>query len=148
MTTRLNAVGTFAYRFGEYELDRRTLELRKSGQKIKLAPQPARVLRLLLSRPGELVPRDKIRRELWGEKTFVDFEQNLNYCLNCIRNALGDTAQSRLYVETLPRRGYRFIAQVEQQRLFEEPTLAVLPFANLNNDPTTEARGTGKLTQS
>lgn len=122
-------------RFGDYELDGRTLELRKSGQRIKLAPQPARMLGLLASRPGELVSRDEIRRELWGEKTFVDFERNLNYCINCIRDALADTAQSPQYIETLPRLGYRFIAPVERKRPFAEPTLAVLPFANLNGDP-------------
>ena len=126
------------YRFGDYELDRRTLELRKAGQKIKLAPQPARVLRLLVSRPGELVSRDEIRRELWGEATFVDFERNLNYCVNCVRDVLGDTAQSPRYIETLPRRGYRFVAPVERQRPFVEPTLAVLPFADLNGDPARE----------
>jgi len=126
------------YRFGDYELDRRTLELRKAGQKIKLAPQPARVLRLLVSRPGGLVARDEIRRELWGEGTFVDFERNLNYCVNCVRDALGDTAQSPRFIETLPRRGYRFIAPVERQRPFAEPVLAVLPFANLNGDPARE----------
>ncbi|MGE5359563.1 MAG: winged helix-turn-helix domain-containing protein [Bacteroidales bacterium] len=132
------ALGASAYRFGDFELDRRTLELRKSGQKVKLQPQPARVLRLLVSRPGELVSRDEIRREVWGEETFVDFERNLNYCLNCVRAVLGDTAQSPKYIETLPRRGYRFIAPVERQRPFPEPTLAVLPFANLNGDPARE----------
>ena len=126
------------YRFGNYELDRRTLELRKAGQKIKLAPQPARVLKLLVSRPGELVSRDEIRRELWGEATFVDFQRNLNYCVNCVRDVLGDTARSPRYIETLPRRGYRFVTPVERQRPFAEPTLAVLPFADLNGDPARE----------
>jgi TolB-like protein/tetratricopeptide (TPR) repeat protein len=126
------------YRFGDYELDRRTLELWKAGQKIKLAPQPARVLRLLVSRPGELVSRDEIRRDLWGEATFVDFERNLNYCVNCVRDVLGDRAQAPRYIETLPRRGYRFVAPVERQRPFAEPTLAVLPFADLNGDPARE----------
>ncbi len=134
----VRTAGDSVCRFGDYELDRRTLELRKSGQKIKLAPQPARVLGLLASRPGELVARDEIRREIWGDGTFVDFERNLNYCLNCIRAVLGDTAQSPRYIETLPRRGYRFIAPVERQRPFAEPTLAVLPFANLNADPAQE----------
>ena len=125
-------------RFGNFELDTRTLELSKSGERIKLAPQPARMLALLASRPGELVSRDEIRRELWGEQTFVDFDRNLNYCLTCIRDALGDTARSPRYVETLSRRGYRFIAPVERPRRFPEPTLAVLPFANLNGDPSKE----------
>ncbi len=138
MNTISSGVGVSVFRFGDYELDRRTLELRKSGQKIKLAPQPARVLGLLASRPGKLVSRDAIRREVWGDETFVDFERNLNYCLNCIRDALGDTAKSPRYIETLLRRGYRFIAPVESQRPFAEPTLAVLPFANLNGDPARE----------
>lgn len=126
------------YRFADYELDQRTLELWKSGQKVKLAPQPARLLRLLASRAGELVARDELRRELWGEATFVDFERNLNYSVNCIRDALGDTAQCPRYIETLPRRGYRFIAPVHRERRFAEPTLAVLPFSNLNGDPEKE----------
>ncbi len=125
-------------RFGDFELDRRTLELRKAGQKIRLAPQPARVLVMLANRPGELVTRDELRREVWGVETHVDFERNLNYCLNCVRGALDDTARSPRYIETLPRRGYRFIAPVERERAFPEPTLAVLPFVNLNGDPARE----------
>jgi TolB-like protein/tetratricopeptide (TPR) repeat protein len=135
MNTASSGIRASIRQFGDYSLDRRTLELRKSGQKIKLAPQPARVLALLASRPGELVSRDEIRREIWGEGTFVDFERNLNYSLNCIRDALGDTAQSPRFIETIPRRGYRFIAPVSRQRPFAEPTLAVLPFENLNGDP-------------
>jgi TolB-like protein len=105
---------------------------------MKLAPQPARVLALLASRPGELVSREEIRRELWGDSTFVDFERNLNSCLNAIRAVLGDRAHSSRFIETLPRRGYRFIAPVHGDRPFGEPTLAVLPFANLNGDAANE----------
>ena len=133
-----SGAGASVCRFADYELDRTTLELRKSGRKIKLAPQPARVLRLLASRQGELVSRDEIRRELWGDKTFVDFEHNLNYYLTCIRAALGDTARRPRYIETLARRGYRFIAPVRLDRPFVEPMLAVLPFTNLNGDPARE----------
>ena len=136
VTTVLSHAGDSVCRFGDFELDRTTLELRKAGRKLKLAPQPARVLVMLASRPGELVARDEILRELWGERTFVDFERNLNYCLSCIRAVLADTSQHPRYIETLPRRGYRFIAQVERDRPFAEPTLAVLPFADLNGDPT------------
>lgn len=135
MTPASSGFRASVFRFGDFELDGRTLELKKSGQKVKLAPQPARVLGLLASRPGELVTRDELRRELWGEVTFVDFERNLNYSINCVRDVLGDAAQSPRYVETLPRRGYRFVAPVERPRPFAEPTLAVLPFANLNGDP-------------
>jgi len=138
MATRSSEIGRAVYRFGDYELDRRTLELRKGGLKLRLEPQPARVLRLLASRPGELVTRDEIRRELWPEGTFVDFERNLNYAVKCVRDALGDTARRRRYIETLSRRGYRFIAPVHRERPFAEPTLAVLPFTNLNGDPDRE----------
>lgn len=82
--------GDSVCRFGKYELDRTTLELRKSGRRLKLAPQPARLLDLLASRPGELVTHEEIRRELWGEQTFVNFERSLNNCLNRIRAVLGD----------------------------------------------------------
>jgi TolB-like protein len=133
-----SGAGASVCRFADYELDRRTLELRKSGRKIKLAPQPARVLGLLASRPGELVLRDEIRHELWGDETYVDFEHNLNYYLTCIRAALRDTAQRPRYIETLARRGYRFIAPIKRDRPFVEPTLAVLPFTNLNGDPARE----------
>jgi TolB-like protein len=138
MTSVADRSGPSVCRFGDYELDRRTLALRRAGRKAKLAPQLARVLGLLVSRPGELVTRDEIRRALWGEATYVDFERNLNYCLTCIRTALGDTVKCPRYIETLPRRGYRFIASVQRQRPFAEPTLAVLPFANLNGDPAME----------
>ena len=138
MTTVSSGAGDSVCRFGDFELDRTTLELRKAGRKLKLTPQTARVLALLASRPGELVTRDEIRRELWGEGTFVDFERNLNYCLSCIRVVLGDTAKSPKFIETLPRRGYRFIASVERPRLFSEPIVAVLPFANLNGEPARE----------
>ncbi len=130
--------GVSICRFGDYELDRSTLELRRAGRKIRLAPLPARALALLVSRPGMLVTREELRHELWGEDTFVDFERNLNYCINCIRDALVDTAASPRYIETLPRRGYRFIADVGRQRAFAEPTLAVMPFSNLNRDPAKE----------
>lgn len=132
--TTANVRGVSACRFGDYELDRTTLELRRSGRKVGLAPQPARALALLASRPGCLVTREELRRELWGDETFVDFDRSLNYCINCIRDALGDTAQAPQFIETLPRRGYRFVASVDRQRTFAEPTLAVLPFANLNHD--------------
>lgn len=124
--------------FGDYELDRATLELRRSGMKIRLAPLPARALALLVSRPGMLVTREELRHERWGADTFVDFERNLNYCINCVRDALGDTAQAPRYIETLPRRGYRFVADVDRRRAFAEPTLAVMPFTNLNCDPAKE----------
>jgi TolB-like protein/DNA-binding winged helix-turn-helix (wHTH) protein/Tfp pilus assembly protein PilF len=100
-------------RFGVFEVNLRTGELRKSGALVKLQQQPFRVLAALARRPGELVTREELRNEVWGEETFVDFEQGLNFCIKQVRAALGDQADTPRYVETLPRRGYRFIAPVE-----------------------------------
>src|SRR5271157_2382928 len=139
MSKGLSSAAGSVCQFDSYELDRASLELRKAGRKLKLAPQPARVLGLLASRAGELVTRDEIRREIWGEQTFVDFERGLNYCVNSIRAVLGDDAQSPQYIETLPRRGYRFIAPVETVPSPSAgstvlPSIAVLPFTNLSAD--------------
>jgi len=121
--------------FGEFELDLETGELQKSGRMLRLRPQPVRVLCLLVSQAGKLVSREEIRRLLWGESTFVDYDVGVDHCVNRIRSVLCDPASAPRYIETLPRRGYRFIAPVRRQRAFAEPTLAVLPFANLNSDP-------------
>jgi TolB-like protein/DNA-binding winged helix-turn-helix (wHTH) protein/Tfp pilus assembly protein PilF len=101
------------HRFGVFELDAASGELRKSGVLIRLAPQPFKLLLLLTSRPGELVSRDEIREAIWGKQTCVDFDQGLNVCMRQIRAALSDDAATPRYVETLPRRGYRFVAQVQ-----------------------------------
>ena len=100
-------------RFGAFELDARAGELRKGGTRIRLPPQPLKVLTLLASRTGELVSREEVRRELWGEETFVDVEQGLGACISRIRIALSDNARNPRYIETLPRRGYRFLVPVE-----------------------------------
>jgi TolB-like protein/tetratricopeptide (TPR) repeat protein len=121
--------------FGAFELDLENGKLCKSGRVLKLRPQPMRVLCLLVSQAGKPVSRDEIRRLLWGESTFVDYDVGVDYCVYRIRSVLGDKAQAPRYVETLPRRGYRFIATVKRERSFAEPTLAVLPFDNLNRDP-------------
>jgi DNA-binding winged helix-turn-helix (wHTH) protein/TolB-like protein/tetratricopeptide (TPR) repeat protein len=99
-------------RFGLFEFDARTGELRRHGQLVKLSPQPAKVLALLLARPGDLVFRDDLRKELWGDDTFVDFERGLNFCILQVRAALGDASDNPRFVQTVPRRGYRFIAPV------------------------------------
>jgi len=101
-----------ALRFGPFELDPRTGELRRSGLKVKLQMQPARVLALLASQPGQLLTREQIQQEVWCDGTFVDYDQSLNFCIRQIRSALGDHADTPRFVETLPRRGYRFIAPV------------------------------------
>jgi DNA-binding winged helix-turn-helix (wHTH) protein/Tol biopolymer transport system component len=98
-------------RFGVFELDRETGELRRSGAKIKLQTQPFQILVMLLERPGELVTREELRRTLWPADTFVDFEHGLNAAVKRLRDALGDTAETPVFIETLPRRGYRFLIQ-------------------------------------
>lgn len=108
-------------RFGLFELNLRTGELRKDGRPIKLPPQPFTVLALLVERAGELVLRDDLKRALWGEETYVDFERGLNFCINQVRHALGDSSDTPRFIETVPRRGYRFIAPVERPTIRPEP---------------------------
>ena len=99
-------------RFGAFEADVQTGELRKDGVKLKFSGQPFQVLAILLERPGDVVTREELQKRLWPD-TFVDVERNLNTAVNKIREVLGDSAESPRFVETLPRRGYRFIAPVE-----------------------------------
>ena len=105
---------TRLYRFGVFEADATLGELRRQGVRIKLNAQPFQVLALLLERPGELLTREDISRELWPDGTFVDYEHGVNSAVNRIREALGDTAGNPRFVETLARRGYRFVAPVER----------------------------------
>jgi TolB-like protein/DNA-binding winged helix-turn-helix (wHTH) protein len=100
-------------RFGVFELDLQAGELRKSGVLLHLPPQPFKILALLASRPGELVTREEIRSQVWGTGIFVDFEHGLNFAMKKIRDALGDDPETPRYIQTLPRRGYRFIAPVD-----------------------------------
>ena len=100
-------------RFGTFQLDAEAGRLSKSGRVVRLKPQPLRLLQLLISRPGDLVTRDEIRELLWGTDTFVDFEQGMNTAVRQIREALGDDADTPIFVETVPKRGYRFIAPVD-----------------------------------
>jgi cholera toxin transcriptional activator len=102
------------YRFGVFEADAATGELRKQGVRIKVNVQPFQVLLMLLERPGELLTREEISRELWPEGTFVDYEHGVNSAINRIREALGDRARNPRFVETLARRGYRFLAPVQR----------------------------------
>jgi cholera toxin transcriptional activator len=102
------------YRFGLFEADAATGELRRQGIRIKLNAQPFQVLLMLLERPGELLTREEIARRLWPDGVFVDTEHGVNSAVNRIRDALGDTAGSPRFVETLARRGYRFVAPVER----------------------------------
>ena len=100
------------WRFGVFEFDGRTLELHKAGRLVAARPQPLKLLALLLDRPGELVAREDLQRALWDDGTFVDFEQGVNHAVRELRVALGDVAESPRFIQTLPRRGYRFIAPV------------------------------------
>jgi cholera toxin transcriptional activator len=100
-------------RFGVFELDLNAGELRKNGVKLRLQEQPFQVLALLLERSGEAVTREELQQKLWPSDTFVDFDHSLNTAINKVREALGDSASSPRYVETLARRGYRFIAPVQ-----------------------------------
>src|SRR5437762_12876670 len=117
-------------RFDVFELDTGSGELRKNGDRIKLPPQPFRVLELLVRRGGEVVTRADIRDRIWCD-SFVDFEQGLNFCIRQVREALGDTADAPRFIETLPRRGYRFLLPVETPSAAEPAPirrLIVLPF--------------------
>ena len=117
-------------RFGVFELDLSAGELRKSGVKLRLQGQPFQVLALLLERAGEVVTREELQQKLWPSDTFVDFDHSLNTAINKVREALGDSASSPRYVETLARRGYRFIAPVQA----DAPKDA-LPQKNAHGEP-------------
>ena len=132
-------------RFGAFEANFRSGELRKSGIKIKLPGQPLQVLEALLEQPGAVITRDELRQRLWPADTFVDFDNALNTAVNKLREALNDTAANPRFIETLPRRGYRFLFPVEmrgrtapQTSRDAKPMLAVLPFENLGGDPEQE----------
>ena len=107
-------------RFGPFEVDLAAGELRKGGVKLKLAGQPFQVLAILLERPGQVVSREELQKRLWPD-TFVDVDHNLNTAINKIREVLGDSAENPRFVETLPRRGYRFVAPVEGMHAAQGP---------------------------
>ena len=102
-------------RFGVFELNLTTEELRKSGTIVRLAPQPFRLLALLAGRAGQLVKREEIQAQFWGEATEIDFERRMNQCIKQIRTVLADNANQPVYVETIRLQGYRFIAPVESR---------------------------------
>ena len=134
----------YLLRFGVFELNLVSEELRKFGTPVKIAPQPFKVLALLASQAGQIVTREQIQLQLWGEETYVDFEQGLNHCIKQIRYALNDSPETPRYIETLPRRGYRFVAPVEVQVLpWDKQDLNIRlvdarePPPELKNDDTT-----------
>jgi cholera toxin transcriptional activator len=112
------------YRFGVFEADSTTGELRRKGMRVKLHSQPFQLLFMLLERPGEMLSREEICRQLWPEGTFVDYEHGVNSAVNRLREALGDSASNPKFVETLARRGYRFLAPVERITLDQDAVVA------------------------
>jgi TolB-like protein/tetratricopeptide (TPR) repeat protein len=124
--------------FGPFQLDAAAGYLRKHGRRIRLPPQPFRVLAHLASRPGELVTQEELRREVWGDRTFVEFELGLYYCLGRIRAVLGDDGRAPRFIETVPRRGYRFVMPVERRAPPGGVSVAVIPFDNLNRADAVE----------
>src|SRR6202045_3374614 len=103
-------------RFGAFEVDLKTTEVRKHGMRLKISEQPFQILAILLEKPGEVVTRDELRERLWPGDTFVDFDHGLNNAVMRLREALADSSDRPRFVETLPRRGYRFIAPIEELR--------------------------------
>jgi TolB-like protein len=133
-------------RVGTFELDVRSRELRHGSTRIGLQQQPFEILRLMLERPGDVVTRDELQRRLWPEGAFIDVEHSLNAAVKRLRAALGDDADQPKFVETVPRRGYRFIAAAQDAGVAAQTTgavaprlrLVVLPFSNLSNDSSRE----------
>src|SRR5260370_3977326 len=117
------AISSKLVRFGIYEVDLRTSELRKQGRKIRLQEQPCRILAILLEQRGEVVTREELRKRLWSDDTFVDFDHSLNTAIMRLREALSDSSDNPRFIETLPRHGYRFIAPVEEVASSEQDKL-------------------------
>jgi DNA-binding winged helix-turn-helix (wHTH) protein/tetratricopeptide (TPR) repeat protein len=137
-------------RFGAFELELRAGELRKSGLRIKLQQQPLQILQILVERSGEVVTRDELRQKLWPAGTYVDFERSLNKAMVRLRDALGDSADFPRFIETLPRKGYRFLAPVQgaEHRPQDSSSagatsIAVLPFLSLNSREEKESLSLG-----
>src|SRR5215472_15409265 len=127
-------------RFGQFEANLRSRELRRDGVSVRLPDQSFEVLAMLLERPGELVAREEIRKRLWSDDTFVDFDHGLNNAVNRLRDALGDSAESPRFVETLPRRGYRFIGTVDgppqrSENVIESDVLSGVPAVSRSSRP-------------
>src|SRR5262249_3903380 len=136
MTTSLMP-GRQVVRFGAYDADLRAGELRKNGLRIRLPEQPFQVLTILLEHPGEVITREELQKRLWPDGTFVDFEQGLNAAVKRLREILDDSADTPQLIETLPRRGYRFIGSLAPVA-GQVQSLAVLPLENLSGDAEQE----------
>jgi cholera toxin transcriptional activator len=132
------------FRFGVFEVDSGTGELRRSGLRVKLHAQPLQVLLMMVERPGEIITREEICGELWPEGTFVDYEHSVNSAVNRLREALGDKASNPRFVETLARRGYRFVAPVDR---IESGTPALIPSPASPIEVSTRFRGRALATR-
>jgi TolB-like protein/Flp pilus assembly protein TadD len=134
-------------RFGSYELDLRAGELRTNGQLIRLQDQPLQILAMLLESPGQLVTREEFCRRLWPSDTFVDFDHSLNKAINKLREALGDSAETPRFIETLPKRGYRFLVVPDERSAAKRNTsidsIAVFPLTTSLPDPDLEYLSVG-----
>jgi TolB-like protein/Tfp pilus assembly protein PilF len=126
--------GSQTIRFGTFELDASAGELRKQGIRIRLQEQPLRILQMLLANPGQVVSREELRSVLWPTNTFVDFDHGLNRAINKLREALGDSAESPRFIETLAKRGYRFLGEPSGDAR-QIRSLLILPLENLSQDP-------------
>jgi TolB-like protein/tetratricopeptide (TPR) repeat protein len=130
-------------RFGGFELDQHAGELRKDGTRIRLQEQPLQILRILLEHPGTIITREELRQKIWPSDTFVDFDHGINNAIKRLREALGDTAETPAFIETLPRRGYRFMAAIDEapsKLRMGTPigSIAVFPFETASSDPDTD----------
>src|SRR5947207_5477869 len=123
-------------RFGDFEPDQDTGELRREGVKVRLQEQPLQILQILLEQPGKVITREDLRKRIWPSDTFVDFDHGINNAIKRLREALVDTAETPYYIETVPRRGYRFLHALAST--IAEASIAVLPFLSLSADPENE----------
>src|ERR1700745_2787401 len=121
---------TSVVRFGTFEVSFESGEIRKEGLRIRVQQQPLKLLQILLERPGEVVSREHLRNQLWANDSFGDFDQAVNIAIGKLRSALGDSADNPRFIETLPKRGYRFIAEVR--------TLANDPPARIAGPPVSD----------
>ena len=121
--------------FGTFEVDLQAGELRKQGRKIKLQEKPLLLLSILLERPGEVVTREELQKRLWPEDTFVDFDQGLNTAVAKLRHALDDPSDNPRFVETVPRRGYCFLAPVRREQIASEPLNALRIYPTTDSVP-------------
>jgi len=117
--------GPSTVRFGEFEVDLRSGELHSSGNKVRIQDQPFKVLSILLEQPNQVVTREELQKRIWPEENFGDFDHAVNVAVAKLRTALGDSADTPRYVETIPRRGYRLIAPIERDPTVSEPAVEI-----------------------